>query len=204
MPGRHGELVGQTLSKSLYKLGNIKFTIVGVFREPDRFEEKCLNSFGAEIDGMYYSSDTVSGFLEDKTALDDCNQRAYCLLFDSYSDLSDFLADHKELIDGKDGQRLVYSDRLAMITEEELITFTSIAFLPLSLLIAMFTVLFYTSLIKTEVSFNGKFISRVRLLRISGEEGCKLFHAYTFPSTDNDEPDCICRGICTGRGSKSA
>lgn len=25
MPGRHGELVGQTLSKSLYKLGNIKF-----------------------------------------------------------------------------------------------------------------------------------------------------------------------------------
>ena len=159
MPGRHGELVGQTLSKSLYKLGDIKFTIVGVFREPDRFEEKCLNSFGAEIDGMYYSSDTVSRFLEDKTALDDCNQRAYCLLVDSYSDRSDFLADHKELIDGKDGQRLVYSDRLAMITEEELITFTSIAFLPLSLLIAMFTVLFYTSLIKTEVSFNGKFIS---------------------------------------------
>lgn len=111
---------------------------------------------------MYYSSDTVSGFLEDKTALDDCNQRAYCLLFDSYSDLSDFLADHKELIDGKDGQRLVYSDRLAMITEEELITFTSNSISSASLLIAMFTVLFYILADKDRGQLQRQIIIRVR------------------------------------------
>ncbi len=156
-PGKHGALIGSTITKNIYSLGNVRFEIVGVMGKLNAFEQKYLNSLGMNHDSMYINSKLTDRFIHS----DDyymSNQRDYYLFFDSYRELSDFYDEYNETFD--DGYKLLFiSSMLDSSRDNETILVLGIILMPLSVFIALFTVLFYSTLLKTEITYNNRFIA---------------------------------------------
>ncbi len=154
--GNHSALIGSTISKNIYSLGSVGFEIVGILGKLNEFEQKYFLSLGMDYDSMYFNSKLTDRFIynEDYYMQD---QRTYYLYFDSYRELSDFYDTYYETFEKT--ADLSISSRLTHGTESTTIYTLASVLLPLSAFIAIVTVLFYSTLLKTEITYNNRFIS---------------------------------------------
>ncbi len=156
-PGNHGALIGSTISKNIYSLGRMNFEIVGVLDRLNEFEKKYLLSLGMDTDSIYFNSRLTDRFIDPEDYYMQ-SQRDYYLFFDSFRDLSAFYKEYAGQFDEK-GESLLISSRLYSGRVTSAVTTLSILLIPLSVFIALFTVVFYATLLKTEITYNNRFIA---------------------------------------------
>ncbi len=156
--GHHEKLIGSTITKNIYSRGDVSFEIVGVLGELNEFEKKYFLSLDMNWDDMYFNSQLTEPFIEDPNYYMADGQRTYYLYFDSYRDAVDFYDTYNEAFT-EDLLFLDLGGRAKYGSEADMIYVLSMILTPLSVFIALFTVLFYASLIKTEITYNNRFIS---------------------------------------------
>ncbi len=156
-PGNHKALIGSTITKNIYSLGNVRFEVVGVLGELNTFEQKYFLSLGMNYNSIYFNSKLTDRFIQSHDYYME-NQRTYYLYFDSYRDLSDFYNEYFEKFEN-DYEHLSISSRLNAGRDNDTIHMLGTVLVPLSIFIAIFTVLFYSTLLKTEITYNHRFIA---------------------------------------------
>lgn len=156
-PGNHGALIGYTITKNIYSLGNVNFEIVGVLGQLNEFEKKYMLSLDMDYDSLYFNSKLTDRFVNAEDYYME-NQRKYYLYFDSYRDLSDFYDKYYETFLEKN-EYLSISSRVNAGMLNDTIHMLGVVLVPLSIFMAAFTVLFYTDLLRTEVAYNNRFIA---------------------------------------------
>lgn len=142
-------LIGTKITRNVYKYGCLEFEIVGIF---DKFTDIDNSYFRAiNIDngsGIFVNSKFTERYIEDEGSASSAFKR-YVLYFDTYKDMKNFYSSNED--------KIIYFPSVPK-TREVFETMFNIM-LPLSIFIALFTVLFYINLIKTEIAYNNKFIS---------------------------------------------
>lgn len=156
-PGRHESLVGSTITWNVYSLGSTQFEIVGVMRKLNRFEQKYFLSLDMDYDSMYFNSRLTDRFINDSSYYMG-EQRTYYIYFDSYRELSAFYDKYAGAFEERH-EHLGIGVRVERGRESETIQLLGIVLVPLSVFIAILTVLFYTNLLKTEIAYNNRFIA---------------------------------------------
>lgn len=167
MPQSPERLIGQTIKRTLYGVGEVTFEIVGIFDYFNDFEKEYFNAMEVYIStGDKYNPENyedmyfINGEFT-KQYLDDENfymgdQRGYTLYFDSYSDMKTFYKNSAEQFDTQEYQ---FIDGRHSGTMAGLFYTMYKLFLPLSFFIAFFTIMFYVSIVRTELVYNSGFIS---------------------------------------------
>jgi|GEM_PF-1078981 len=168
MPDNPENLIGKTLTKKFYGIGEVDLEIVGIFDYFDDFEKMYLKAMGINIHtGDSYDEDDytdlwfanakfVEKFASDESFFSTDGQRVYTLFFDSYKEMKEYYKTHKELYN--QGENWIYIG----ITQNDFLGVFKLMYnvlLPLSYFLVLFTTLFYINLIRTELTYNNKFIS---------------------------------------------
>ena len=156
-PGDHEALIGSTITKKIYSLGDVKFEIVGVLGELNTFEQKYMHSLIMDDYSMYFNSKLTDRFIDNENYYFADDQRAYHLYFDSYKDLCSFQEKYEEVLNEHGLLRI--SAGVTYGTTSETIFMLGTVLFPLSIFMAIFTVLFYSTLLKTEITYNNRFIA---------------------------------------------
>lgn len=125
--------------------------------ELNTFEQKYFLSLGMNYNSIYFNSKLTDRFIQSHDYYME-NQRTYYLYFDSYRDLSDFYNEYFEKFEN-DYEHLSISSRLNAGRDNDTIHMLGTVLVPLSIFIAIFTVLFYSTLLKTEITYNHRFIA---------------------------------------------
>lgn len=177
------KLIGETIEKEFYGIGTVELEIVGIFDYFNEFEKEYMKALGVSIaDGEYYNkldyeslwyinSDFMKQYADNEEFYND-GQRGYALYFDSYSSMKEYYNENYQfyrdrgdslLMGLQNGKLLGLFDLLYMV------------FRPLSICIALFSVIFYITLIKTELTYNNKFIS---VMDYSGYKTKKVINTF--------------------------
>lgn len=169
-PSAPEKLIGEHISETIYGVGNIDFEIVGVFDYFNDFEKMYLNAMGIDIvAGKNYNEENYTHLFFASSELTDMfetdnnfytgssSQRCYILFFDSYKDMKSYYDDYVEIFDSKDN--VIANYNLLNGNLYNVFTLLFYVMLPISIFMAFFTCLFYTSLKKTEFIYNSSFIS---------------------------------------------
>lgn len=169
-PGKPESLIGQTITRNIYKLGNTEFEIVGIFELFTEHEKHYMSSFGVsyqdpevynpedEINRFYISSAFTAQFEEDDSFYTSPNgQRTYYLLFDSYKEMKNYHDRYIEKL--KQIDSVTVTDDLLYV--EERFGFAPLCYtlLPIAVFMVFFSTLFYIALKKTEFAYNNRFIA---------------------------------------------
>lgn len=190
-PSNPEKLIGSHISKTIYGVGNVDFEIVGIFDYFNDFEKMYLNAMGIDIvAGKNYNEENytqlffASSELTEMFETDDnfytggsC-QRCYLLFFDSYQKMKEYYQDHLEIFDSKDNVIVNYN--LLNGNLYNVFTLLFYVMLPISIFMAFFTCLFYTSLKKTEFVYNSSFIS---VFEYSGYDKKKVINRFVLLNT---------------------
>ena len=166
-PGAPEKLIGTTMTRTLYRYGSVTLTVVGVFRKMNLSELAYLNACGADYDLMQFNpegyrnvffinSALVNELLDDESFYRDNKHRSCFLFFPSYSALTRFTEQSKEIL----------TETKNLTAQVEMpgdlpyrVDAHSRLLLPLAVLVSVFTVLFYAELNKTEFLYNHDFVS---------------------------------------------
>ncbi len=149
------KLIGQTITKNYYGLGETEFEIVGILDELNDIEKKYFHATEMyEETTWFVNGKFMEQYVYNKEFHND-GKRTYILCFDSYRDMKAFYNENYEKYAENGG--LIMG--LAAISALDVFITMFKVFLPMSFLIAVFTILFYINLIKTEIAYNNKFIS---------------------------------------------
>lgn len=161
------KLIGQTLEKEFYGIGKVELEIVGIFDYFNDFEKEHMRAMGVNIakgkrynkvnyESLWYiNGDFMSQYADDKEFYAG-NQRGYTLYFDSYSSMKKYYDDNYEMYDER-GDFLFNGLRVG--NKLGLFDLLYKVFMPLSYFVALFSIIFYINLTKTELTYNNKFIS---------------------------------------------
>lgn len=148
-------LVGTKVNKKFAILGDVELEIVGIFDEFNRIEKKYFSAMEMNSDdGWFINSEFMRPLAEDDSFNMD-GRRGYYLYFDSYKDMKNFYDEHCEEWKGMEAfLRMGVAIQLKGMFEG---MFKIL--LALSISIAVFTVIFYINLVKTEIAYNNSFFS---------------------------------------------
>lgn len=163
-------LLGQTIPVKVYGLGTVRFRIVGVLDGFTSFEKQYLSKLGIMIqDGSDYNPEDyhdlyfVSSCLTDMLIGDpdfragSNGQRCWKLFFRSYAEAKDFYARwHDGAARGSD---VFLQDPSAFGDADDLFLFLFAVAMPLALLMALFSTLFYLALRKLEFLQSARFVA---------------------------------------------
>lgn len=161
------KLIGQTLEKEFYGIGKVELEIVGIFDYFNDFEKEYMRAMGVNIakgkkynkgnyESLWYiNGDFMSQYVDD-TEFYAGNQRSYTIYFDSYSTMKKYYDDNVEMYDER-GDFLL--NGLSVGNKLGLFDLLYKVFMPLSYFVALFSIIFYINLTKTELTYNNKFIS---------------------------------------------
>ena len=175
-PRDPAKIVGKTISKKLYGLGQVNFTIVGVLDELNDAERIYLNNNGAQtgfadfksvdIDKQTYfvSAATIIPLIQDPAFYSGSGgrQRVWYLYFDSYKFMSRFYETYKEGLNRSlddDGGRVMLDLQGIPLEYSMSWPLISVILLPLSALMILLTVLFFVGMKRTELAYNNRFIA---------------------------------------------
>lgn len=156
MPGAPEKLVGETLTKKFYGIGEVEMEIVGIFKELNEVEQQYFNAMQVPWQYTWYvNGEFTSQYAGDESFYED-DRRGYILYFDSYRDMKKFYeenyTDYKE-----NGDTLIMGLRYGKMSS--LFHTMYRIFLPLSIFVAFFSILFYVNIIKTELAYHNRFLS---------------------------------------------
>ncbi len=169
-PGSQETLLGQTIPVKVYGLGTVRFRIVGILDGFTSFEKQYLSKLGIMIqDGSDYNPEDyndlyfVSSALTEKL-IDDpgfragsSGQRCWYLFFRSYGEAKDFYA--RWHVSAGRGSDVVLQDPSTFRDMDDLFLFLFAVAMPLALLMAIFSTLFYLALRKLEFLQSARFVA---------------------------------------------
>ncbi len=166
-PGAPEKLIGTTMTRTLYRYGSVTLTVVGVFRKMNLSELAYLNACGADYDLMQFEPDNyrnvlfinsslVNELLDDESFYRDNAHRSCFLFFPSYSTLTRFAEQNKELL--TETKNLTAQVEMPVDLPFRVDAHSRLL-LPLAVLVSVFTVLFNAELNKTEFLYNHDFVS---------------------------------------------
>lgn len=142
-------LIGTKITKNIYRFGRVEFEIVGIL---DKFSEIDRSYFNAiNVDngaGIFINGKFTKRYVEVKESME-TEYKRYNLYFNTYKDMKNFNSSNSE-------EFIFYP--MVPKTKDVFETMYNIMF-PLSIFIALFTILFYINLIKTEIAYNNGFVS---------------------------------------------
>ena len=163
-------LLGQTIPVKVYGLGTVGFRIVGILDRFTSFEKQYLSKLGVWIqDGsdyypedyrdLYFVSSALTERLTDEPGFraGSSGQRCWYLFFRSYAEAKAFYA--RRHSDAAPGSDVVLQDPAAFRDMDDLFLFLFAAALPLALLTAIFSTLFYLSLRRLEFLQSARFVA---------------------------------------------
>lgn len=161
--GDINSLIGQTITVNLYGKGDLQVRIAGVFNELNDFQAQYLKSAGIpyasgegydkrNYENLFFLNSLLMDDYMSDTDFNMNDQRGYQLYFDDF----DSMINYYETYDGSHGS--IYMEPLSSNIEGAF-TLMSVVLLPLAVIIMLLSVLFYSSLIGTELSYNSRFIS---------------------------------------------
>ena len=160
-PGSPESLIGQTYTEKLYcgsreEALEVELEIVGIFDSLNDMEAKYFEAIGILDEDRRFLN---SKFMQQYTENEELYNSLFCyncnIYFDSYKSMKNFYNENYQAFRQKRHflyLGLEYKLNSIFGTMFEL-------FLPMAVFIAFFTVLFYVNLLKTELSYNNKFIS---------------------------------------------
>lgn len=149
------KLIGQTITKNYYGVGEVKLEIVGIMDKLNDIEKKYLDAMEMYDENTWFLNGKFAEQYIYNEEFHNNGKRSYMLYFDSYRDMKAFYSENYEKYN-ESGSLIM---GLTAISELDVFITMFQVFLPMSFLIAIFTVLFYINLIKTEIAYNNKFIS---------------------------------------------
>lgn len=156
-PDNPEALIGHTIEDNLFMLGDVKLEIVGIIDDLNDIEQKYMDAIDLTDQYGYYciNNELIQEYALNEEYFNKFEQIMCELYFDSYRDMKEFY-DSNYMSLKEDGTILTIGLKNNMN-----ITFHTMfrLLLPLAIFIALFTVLFYINLIKTELVYNNKFIS---------------------------------------------
>lgn len=155
MPNSPEKLIGQTITKNYYGVGDVKFEIVGIMDKLNDIEKKYLDAMEMYEENTWFLNSKFAELYIYDEEFNNNGKRSYILYFDSYRDMKAFYTENYEKYN-ENGSLIM---GLTAISELDVFIIMFQVFLPMSFLIAIFTILFYINLIKTEIAYNNKFIS---------------------------------------------
>lgn len=167
---RHLErVIGKKLKYDLFPIGETELEVVGVLGDLDAMQAEYLNATNAgnfkyetkqerqALRNVYFISSSLARELsQDPLYHATGDKRTYKVYFDSYGDMMQFYEQSAEELQSL-GARIEPGWRNYEL--ESLFSNMSMLLLPTSLLILLFSVLFFINIQKTEISYNSKFIS---------------------------------------------
>lgn len=148
-------LVGTKVNKKLAILGYVELEIVGIFDEFNRIEEKYFRAMELRPNEGWFINSEFMRPLAENEEFNMNGGRGYYLYFDSYKDMKNFYDDHCEKFKGM-GAFLFMGSAIQLKGVFEGMFKILLA---LSICIAIFTVIFYINLVKTEIAYNNSFFS---------------------------------------------
>lgn len=156
MPENPERLIGQTFTKKFYFIGNVDFEIVGIFDKLNDVEKMYFQAMEMYNQETYFVNSRFTEQYVDNKDFYSYGLRGYTLYFENYSDMKNFYNNNYEKFEEEN-----ITLEMGKISGKTLGLFNTMfnMFLPLSVFIAFFTILFYVNLIKTEIAYNNKFIS---------------------------------------------
>ena len=169
-PGSPETLLGQTVPVKVYGLGTVRFRIVGILDGFTSFEKQYLSKLGIMIqDGNDYNPEDYHDLFFVSSALTEKlidnpgfqagsnGQRCWYLFFRSYAEAKDFYARrHGSAARGSD---VFLQDPSAFGDMDDLFLFLFAVAMPLALLMAIFSTLFYLALRKLEFLQSARFVA---------------------------------------------
>ena len=167
-PDNPGKLIGKKLNKHLYRYGSVDLEIVGIFRQLDITELSYLNGCGADYDTMEFREENYQNVFyvnaamlrelpEDEGFFRGRDQNRSCFLyFDSFDDRNDFYEQYKTALLEQGAELAKTGVPIDLYFRAKSL---SRVLLPLALLIAAFTVLFFSELHGIEFYYNHSFVS---------------------------------------------
>ena len=163
-------LIGETIQRNVYGLGNIDFEVVGIFDSFDDIEKEYLKSIGITIASgdayapedyahlCFFNSELMANFEEDESCYNGGSfQRGYHLYFKSYSEMKAFYKEFSDLVNGNENVRVIDIYRNADLDRVFHIMFA--VCMPIAVAMAVFSAMFYIELKKIEFMHNSRFIS---------------------------------------------
>lgn len=165
-PQNPSELIGTSIEKSIYSMGNIKFRIVGIFEKFSDFDKKYLETLDITIapdndynsdnyTDLYFINSEFTNLLIDNQGFYSGNnmRRSYRLYFKDYNDALLFYNNYHSTDDIVIENPATY---LGLYNSFKLLFFITF---PTAVLMSLFTTLFYISLRKIEFAQNAQFIA---------------------------------------------
>ncbi len=175
-PGKPERVIGQTISRRLYGLGELKLTVVGILGELSDAERIYLNSLGAQLvigepeAGGFeqvtwlVSAETLTPLAADPSFYSESGgrQRVWYLIFENYGEMDAYFRDHEVLLnrdlDQEGGRVLLKQQGIPLDYELDWPLYSGVL-LSLSALMMLLTVLFYTGLKRTELAYDSRFLA---------------------------------------------
>ncbi len=156
-PDNPEKLIGSTINDNLFLLGDVELEVVGILDDLNDIEQKYMDAIELSDSRGYYciNNELIQEYALNKNYIDEFDNIMCELYFESYSDMKEFYDENKA--EWRENGLI-----LSIGLENSLnITFYTMfrLFLPLAIFIAIFTILFYVNIIKTELTYNNKFIS---------------------------------------------
>lgn len=156
-PDNPEALIGHTIKDNLFMFGDVKLEIVGIIDDLNDIEQKYMDAIDLTDQYGYYciNNELIQEYALNEEYFNKFEQIMCELYFDSYRDMKEFY-DSNYMSLKEDGTILTIGLKNSMN-----ITFYTMfrLLLPLAIFIALFIILFYINLIKTELVYNNKFIS---------------------------------------------
>lgn len=156
-PDNPEQLLGQTIETNLYLLGTVELEIVGILDDLNDIEQKYMDAIDLQDNYGYYciNNELMQEYVTNEKYFNEFEQVMCELYFESYRDMKTFYDDNKV---EWGANKLILN--IGLENSLNSIFYTMFRFLlPLAIFIALFTILFYINLIKTELAYNNKFIS---------------------------------------------
>lgn len=167
MPDRPDALIGKKITKSFYGTETVELEIVGIFDTLTDFDRAYLNALGCQyrIGNAYHPDDYTRLYFVNNQFTEQYLQntefqlngnRNYYLLFNSYDDVKAYCQQTQQLWSSSGG-RLSFD--FVDPPLQRIMTVFYFILLPLCILIAFFTIVFYCNIICVETNYQSSFLS---------------------------------------------
>lgn len=182
-------LIGTHINKNIYGLGNVELEIVGIFDYFNDIEKKYLQAMDIvvapektynELDYTqlcFVNNELINQLEKSEDFYCGGNQRGYILYFDNYKDMMNFCDDYEDVFKGKS---LSLKNEVYMGNTYDVFKTMYMVLLPLAVAIMLFAIVFKISIVRTELSYNGKFIS---IFEYSGYSKRSVVNVFVFLNT---------------------
>lgn len=154
----HASLIGKEMNLCLYNVGNVSVTVVGIFKNWNENENIYIKGIELPTDYYYLNAEILSTAIADETFCMENGQREYILFFKNYKDAKSYLKQNLEWFTDN-GYHIDFSSSLTLSSNYEIFVYMCSILLPLTILVSLFAVIFYTTTIHTELAYNHSFLS---------------------------------------------